>query len=374
MEKIKKIVIIGGHPTPAIALIDLLEQKKEIEIHFFGRVRSTEGDRAESLEYKLLSDRKSVIFHPITTGRLQRSFTKYTIPSLLKIPLGFFQSLYLLIKVRPKLVVAFGGYLSVPVVICAAILRIPIIIHEQTSVPGLSMKITSKFARKIFISFRSSQDLFNKTRTFFSGNLIRQELLRPQIPEKSLLTFLNKKLPLIYMTGGGQGSKLINDFITNNFDELCKLPYKYVIQTGSLQNSTSLTSLSEKIKSSPLGDKFFISDHFETKDVAAIYYKKPIVFGRSGANTVTEIFHFKLPAIFIPLGIAAGSEQLQNAQLFSNAGLAVTIGGNELNLNTFGKALKYLKDNFRPENFKNISSEIKVDTKNVLAGAVLESL
>lgn len=366
MEEIKKIVIVGGHPTPAIALIDLLEKEKNIEIHFFGRFHSTEGDKAQSLEYKLLSKRKSVIFHTLSTGRLQRSFTRYTIPSLLKIPFGFFQSLSLLIKIKPKFVVAFGGYLSVPVVISAAILKIPVFVHEQTSVPGLSIKITSKLAKKIFVSFRSSQGFFKKSKTIYSGNLVRRELLSPQLAEENLQIFLNKQLPLVYVTGGGQGSRLINDFITNNFDNLCKLPYKYVVQTGGLQNSKSLTQLLEKIKNSKQSDKFFASDHFASKDISAIYYKAPIIFGRSGANTVTEAYHFQLPAIFVPLDISAGSEQLQNARLFSNANLAVTISADKLSLASFQEALLFLKNNFKIEYYKNISTELKVDTEGVL--------
>jgi len=374
MEEIKKIVIVGGHPTPAIALIDLLEKEKNIETHFIGRVHSTEGDKAQSLEYKLLSKRKSVIFHNLSTGRLQRSFTIHTIPSLLKIPLGFVQALSLLIKINPKFVIAFGGYMSVPVVVSAGLLRIPVFVHEQTSVPGLSIKITSKFAQKIFVSFRSSVDLFNKSKTVFSGNLIRQDLLRPQVAENKLQVFLTKQFPLIYVTGGGQGSRLINDFIANNFDNLCKLPYKYVVQTGGLQNSKSLTQLLEKIKNSKQSDKFFASDHFTSKDISAIYYKTPIIFGRSGANTVTEAYHFQLPAIFVPLDISAGSEQLQNARLFSNANLGVIIPADKLSLSTFKEALLSLKNNFKKENFKNISNEIKVDIEGVLVSELKRSI
>ncbi len=372
MEKIKKIVIIGGHPTPAIALIDNLEKEKNIEIYFFGRKKSTEGDSAHSLEYKLLSKRKSIKFYTITSGRLQRKFTKYTITSLLKIPFGFLQSLFYLIKIKPRLVVGFGGYLSVPVVIGSYLLKIPIFVHEQTSIPGLSTKITGKLAKKIFVSFNSSSKFFNSKKVIFSGNLLRNEIIKPNVLlDSDFKKFIDLDGPLIYVTGGGQGSKLINDFVANNFDELIKMPYRFIIQTGSLNNAQSYSDLSLKNSNiNNLRQKIFITEHFSTNEVGAILRKKPIIFGRSGANTITEIVYHQIPSILIPLDIAAGSEQLQNARLLSNKNLATIIRSKDLTFTSFSNALKSLLKSFDPKSFDQLSGEIKIDLDNQLAKQV----
>ena len=373
MEKIKKIVLIGGHPTPAIALIDLLEAEGSFEIHFFGRMHSTEGDKAQSLEYKLLRSRQKVIFHPITTGRLQRKFTRYTIISLIKIPVGLFQSIYLLAKIRPRIVIGFGGYLSVPVVIAAAIFKVPIFIHEQTSIPGLSIKITSKFAKKIFVSFKSSAVWFDQAKTIFSGNLIRKELLiSRKINNQKLKEFLKHESSLIYVTGGGQGSKILNDFIIKNLSSLKKLNYHFIIQTGELQNSLAQKHLSGLIESNnELSNKFLVQPHFSSQEISAIMQSSPIIFGRSGANTVTEILFFKLPAIFVPLDIAAGSEQFQNAKLFSKNNVGEIIFAKDLDIKNFCSALNTLEKKFNKSNFKNLESELKIDSENILFKEIL---
>lgn len=372
MEKIKKIVIIGGHPTPAIALIDNLEKEKNIKIYFFGRKKSTEGDSAHSLEYKLLSKRKSINFYSITSGRLQRKFTPYTIPSLLKIPFGFFQSLFYLIKIKPSLVVGFGGYLSVPVVISSYILRIPIFVHEQTSIPGLSTKITGKFAKKIFISFNSSSKFFDTQKVIFSGNLLRSEIIKPSsLADSELKKFLENKEPLIYVTGGGQGSKLINDFMFTNFDELVKMPYRFIIQTGSLNNAKSYSDLKFKTSSQAnLAQKLLIVEHLSTGEVGAILNKKPVIFGRSGANTITEIVYHQIPSILVPLDIAAGSEQLQNAQLLTDKNLAKIIKSKDLTFTFFSNSLNALLKSFDTKSFKQLNEEIKIDLDNQLAKQV----
>lgn len=377
MEKVKKVVIIGGHATPAIALIDDLEKKSNLRIYFFGRRHSTEGDNADSMEYKFLADRKNVSFVQITSGRLQRSFTIHTIPSLTKIPVGFFQSFFHLVRIKPNVVVGFGGYLSVPIIISAAILRIPIFIHEQTSIPGLSIKITAKFASKVFISFKRSQKYFDSKKTIFSGNLLRKEILSPaSVCDPELKNFLSRKhTQIIYVTGGGQGSRMLNNFIIDNLEKLFTTRFSFIIQTGSLDNQQSFNLLSEKISRHPdKANRFFVRQHFTSQQVAGIFQKKPIVFGRSGANTVCEIVFFKLKAIFVPLDIAAGSEQMVNAKLLANSDLARIIPASALNVDSFLDSLNSLNALDPKSSGDQINEEIRIDTDGILSRAVISTI
>ena len=120
-------------------------------------------------------------FYAINTARLQRKFTKHTVPSLIKFPLGFIQSLKILRKIKPEVVLGFGGYISLPVVLAAAFLKIPIVIHEQTLEAGFANKIEAKFARKICISWQSSEKYFPKEKTVLTGNPLRQVILNSKI-------------------------------------------------------------------------------------------------------------------------------------------------------------------------------------------------
>src|SRR3990167_6307734 len=143
-----KIVIACGHLTPALSVIE--ELPKEAEVIYIGRKYALEGDKAVSLEYETIK-KKEIPFIAVKTGRIQRKLTKHTIPSLLKIPYGLIQSIAVLQKIKPDVVIGFGGYVSFPVLLSARILKIPIVIHEQTLEAGITNKLISRFADKVCI-------------------------------------------------------------------------------------------------------------------------------------------------------------------------------------------------------------------------------
>ncbi len=160
----KKIVICGGHLSPALALIGQLQKEKDLEIIFFGRKFATEGSANTSAEFKEINS-QNLKFVNITAGRLSRKLTIPALISYLKIPLGFIQSFFNLLILRPKLIVSFGGYISPPVVFCGWLLGIDSICHEQPVVPGLANKINSLFVRKIFVSWPDTAKYFPENKT-----------------------------------------------------------------------------------------------------------------------------------------------------------------------------------------------------------------
>src|SRR3989338_2410204 len=173
----KKIVICGGHLTPALAFIEQFENDKNCQILFFGRKYATEGSESLSAEYRIISEKK-IKFYTITTGRFQRKFTRYTLLSILKIPLGFIESFIFLLFQRPNLIISFGSYLSVPVVFCGWLLGIDIIAHEQSKVAGLATKINSIFAKKLFLSWSQTLNYFQEEKCQVIGNLLRKSLFK----------------------------------------------------------------------------------------------------------------------------------------------------------------------------------------------------
>lgn len=317
----KKIVITGGHLTPALALIEQLENDKQYEIIFFGRQFSTEGSKVESTEYRQIKNR-GIKFYKITAGRLQRKFTKYTAPSILKIPVGFVQSLFYLLVIRPKIVISFGSYLSCPVVISAWFLGIPTIVHEQTVRPGLANKINSIFATEIFTAWRQSAQYFNG-HVEVIGNPIRKSLFKKQIADKKIRDFVNKSGKLIYITGGSLGSHAINRVVESALPKLKN--YKIIHQLGTTnhQNDLEKAKKLESVNYLPVA-------HVEDGDIAGVLKSASIIVARSGANTVYEIAALALVAIFIPLPIAGANEQYQNAKILEKAGSAEIIEQNDL--------------------------------------------
>ncbi|TSC54300.1 MAG: UDP-N-acetylglucosamine--N-acetylmuramyl-(pentapeptide) pyrophosphoryl-undecaprenol N-acetylglucosamine transferase [Microgenomates group bacterium LiPW_16] len=203
--KTNKIVITGGHLTPALAAI--AELKKEgWEILFIGRKHALEGDPSLSVEYRVIKE-LGISFVPLTAGRFQRSFTRYTILSLLKVPLGFIQSLYWVARFKPNLILSFGGYLALPVALSGWILGIPILTHEQSVIPGLATKIIARFARRVCVSWPQTTEHFPKEKVVLTGNPIREEVLKKYQVSSIKYQVSNEDLPLIYITGGSLGCR-----------------------------------------------------------------------------------------------------------------------------------------------------------------------
>ncbi len=321
----KKIVLTGGHLAPALAVIEELKKEGGLKIYYFGRKYSLEGEKVLSAESKIIPS-MGIEFIPITTGRLQRKFTRYTVPSLLKVPLGFFQSLYYLLRIKPKLVCSFGGYISVPVVIASWLLGIPILTHEQTSVFGLASKINSFFASKIAVSFSESLRYFPKDKVVLTGNPIRPEVF--QIKKPSHFTLRPSCLPLIYITGGNQGSHVINMAVVEILPKLLK-HYRVIHQTGE-RDYPQITNYKLEI-AEKLRERYFISPFIDPHDIGWVLNKADLIISRAGANIVCEVAALGKPALFIPIPWVYQNEQEKNAQMLVKAGTAEILPQEKLN-------------------------------------------
>jgi UDP-N-acetylglucosamine--N-acetylmuramyl-(pentapeptide) pyrophosphoryl-undecaprenol N-acetylglucosamine transferase len=300
-----KILITGGHLSPALAVIDKL---KNDEVFYAGRKNVFEGDLGVSLEYEEITKR-GIPFFPVKTGRLQRKFTRYTIPSVTRIPFGLLQSIFILRKTKPDVILGFGGYIQIPVTLAANILKIPVVIHEQTLEAGMGNKLAHKFAKKVCISWESSKDFFPKEKTVLTGNPLRKEILN--VKEKT-----EKNRPLkIYITGGSGGSHFINTLVENNIKELKK--FSILHQTGDAREFKDFDRL-KKFESKNYKPVKFLNP----KESADAINSSDLVIGRSGINTVSELIYLKKPSFLIPLPFGQRNEQLKNAQFIKSLGIS----------------------------------------------------
>jgi UDP-N-acetylglucosamine--N-acetylmuramyl-(pentapeptide) pyrophosphoryl-undecaprenol N-acetylglucosamine transferase len=319
-----KIVLIGGHLSPALSVLEALP--KGTKTLFIGRKYALEGDNALSLEYRTITEMK-VPFVGLNTGRLQRRITKYTFLSLLKLPFGIVKSFLTLIMFRPDVVVGFGGYVSIPVTFCAYLLRIPVVIHEQTMGAGLANRIVSRFAKKICISWDSSRKYFPSGKVVLTGNPIRKFNIL-----ESKFRLFNNKLPTIYITGGSSGSHAINVLVEGIIWDLLK-KYNVIHQTGDAQEYNDFGRLEKNKQSLPedLRDNYILQKLIGPSEIGDILNISSLIVSRSGMNTVTELIHFEKPAILIPLPFPRNGEQLVNAKFLEKIGLAIVINQAETN-------------------------------------------
>ncbi len=309
-----KILITGGHVTPALAVIDeILSQKgASNSVVFVGRKYVNDREHEPSLEYQEVSKRK-ILFYDLKTGRLTRVISRSLIKSLFQIPQGFWQAKKIIKKERPDCIMTFGGYLGFPVGLAAWFDHIPLYLHEQTISPGLTNRILGRFAKKIFVSFAETVNFFPRDKTVVTGNPVRSQIF--QVLEKPISFVKNR--PVVYITGGSLGSHSINILI---FAIVPSLTKKYIVihQTGDVTEYADYEKALTVKKSLPedLASRYFVTKHFSDSQIGFIYNMADLVVGRSGANTFFELVDLNKPAIFIPLPWSAGREQQKHAAIF----------------------------------------------------------
>lgn len=308
-----KIVVTGGHIAPALAVIEALP--KNVEVVFVGRKFTFEGDSTASFEYREITKRGIPFFH-LQSGRLQRSITRHTIPSLFRLPNGVRQARTLLKEISPDVVLSFGGYVGLPMVTAAATLRIPSVIHEQTTRAGFANRFTARFAAKVCISFETSRTFFPEKKTVLTGNPLRKDILENKKSNTKSV------LPLIYITGGSGGSHAINLLVRAHLQELLAIS-SVIHQTGDAgdfkdyEQLVALRSTLPKI----LQDRYIVKKFLFSGEAASAMSSSDLVVGRSGINTVSELIYFEKPALCIPLPTGQRGEQEQNALLLTALGL-----------------------------------------------------
>lgn len=312
-----KIAICGGHLTPAMAAISELKNRKLNEIFYVGRSKTIEGDPTPSAESVVIPN-LGVKFYSIPAGRFQRRFTKYTIPSLARTPVGFAKAILILSQERPDVVISFGSYVALPTVIAAWVLGIPSITHEQTVKGGLANIIIARFVKKIAISWPDSVNFFPKEKCVLTGNPIRKEILAVKRKRTSR--------PVIFITGGNQGAHSINEIVLEIIGDLLD-KYEVFHQIGSAAKFKDFEMLNAKVSRLPvkLRNRYKASKWLNGNEVAKVYERTSLLVGRSGANTVSEVAALGIPALFIPLPWAGANEQEKNARMLEGLGAALVL-------------------------------------------------
>lgn len=320
----------GGHFAPALAVIEQLP--KDWEVLVVGRKHAFEGDDSLSLEYQT-AQKLGIPFVPITTGRLQRTFSPHTITSLLKVPVGLVQATKILKDFQPDVVLTFGGYIVVPVAIAAKMLRIPVVMHEQTLRAGLANKIVSKVADKICISWEYSARLFPAAKTVMTGNPLRKEFLEhtDKAPIRS-----NNKHPLIYITGGSGGAHGINVLVERSLEKLVEKNL-VIHQTGDAKEFGDYDRLRrlKSIMTPHLQKRYEVTKFVPSDQVVSMLLNADLVIARSGIGTVSELLYLGKPCMLIPLPHGQHNEQLLNAQFVQSTGLGEVVDQESLTPDTF---------------------------------------
>lgn len=303
----KRILLTGTHLTPALELIRQLQQDKKNnwQISYIGRESSSNKTKDISIESKIIPS-TGIKFYTIPCGKLDRRYLPNTLVGIPKTISGFFKTFKLIKTINPDIVVSFGGYVSVPVIIVSFLKKIKAITHEQTLTNSLTTKINSHFVTKIALSFNNKNQITQlpKNKVVVTGNLLRQELFEKQKKPKLFANKLLTNKLIIYITAGNQGSHHLNLTIKKIIPRL--KDYIIIHQTGK-------NDLSYFKKISQKTPNYFVSDYFNTQDFSWIINHSNLIISRSGANTSQEIVALNKKSILIPLPKSQQNEQYLNA-------------------------------------------------------------
>ncbi len=302
----------GGHVVPALTLISKLKEDN-FNIVYFGSY--------SGIESKLTSG-KVDSYIGISTGKIRRYLSFENVVDIFKVVIGLIQSLWKIffIKKGPVVIFSMGGFVSVPVVIAGKICGAKIFIHEQTTRVGLANKVASKFADKVFVSFEDSLKFFPKSKVELSGYPVRDVFLTNELEYKTYLgiNLKEQEKPILFVTGGGNGSKLLNDkikssldFLTREFNIIHQVGAAYIDEYKALQTS-----------------EYKVTD-FVGDEMPDLFKAADIIISRSGAGTVAELMALKKASIFIPLKIAQKNEQYHNAMVAKASLSSMVIEENE---------------------------------------------
>ncbi len=287
----------GGHLFPALAVAEGIRKRDpDSEILFVGAGRRIDK---QVLAEKGFS-RKIIRFSGIKG--LGMSGFLHAASRLLP---AIAESLFIIRRFRPDLVFGVGGYVTGPVLTAAKILRIPICIHEQNSVPGLANRLAGKLADRICISLPCNPS-FSKQKTLLTGNPVREEILDAALKKK----IGSRDYITILVLGGSQGARRVNDLVLAAMKILGeqKPEIRIIHQTGitdeeKIRTGYALNGIPAEVAS------FF-------NDMAGLYKRADLVISRAGATTLAELAVMGLPALLIPYPYAADDHQTINAEYY----------------------------------------------------------
>ncbi|MEV0594916.1 UDP-N-acetylglucosamine--N-acetylmuramyl-(pentapeptide) pyrophosphoryl-undecaprenol N-acetylglucosamine transferase [Nonomuraea cavernae] len=305
----------GGHTYPALTTLSAIQRRQVAhDVLWVGT--------AGGLEARITTEH-GIPFKAITTGKLRRRPNLRelgtNLADVFRIPVGVIQAVVHAARYLPDVVLSTGGYVAVPIGVAAKLIRRPLVMHEQTTVVGLANRMLARLATRIALSHESSLEYLPasaRDKAVVTGNPIRPELLHGSQAAAYDLFGLTFEVPLIYVTGGAQGSKQINTLIAEILPGL--LPHAQVVH----QCGPAWIEQMRAIQLPPeLADRYHPVPYVGA-ELADLYAAADVVIARSGAGTVSELTAVGRPSVLIPLIPTGGDEQRKNAAYLVSAGAA----------------------------------------------------
>ncbi|HHX87839.1 MAG TPA: undecaprenyldiphospho-muramoylpentapeptide beta-N-acetylglucosaminyltransferase, partial [Firmicutes bacterium] len=320
----------GGHIYPALALArHVLACEPESEVLFIGT--------ADGLESKIIPA-EGFFLETISARGYPRRLTKL-VPVIKESISGTFQVRKIIKDFKPQVVVGTGGYVSAPVVLAAAINRVPAVIHEQNAIPGMANRYLAPLASRICLSFESSRIYFRSSKkTVVTGNPRSSEAASYSKAQGRKRFNLHPDHPVVVAFGGSRGALKLNRVITEYLSSGWWLPNVQLIYVAG---EIYYRQVKEQLSVLPPNISLFPY----LQEMPAALAAADLVITRSGATTLAEITALGIPAILVPSPNVVDNHQHYNARVMADCGAAILIEERELTAYRLRKELSSLLSN-----------------------------
>lgn len=355
----------GGHFYPLVAIAEAIRDidktnNENSELFYLG---------PEAYNQSVL-DSLDIKYSYIPAGKQRVYFSFLNILDKFKILAGVVVSFFKLLSLYPDVVMSKGSYTSVPVVIAAKLLRIPVVIHESDVVAGRANLFASKFARYIGVAHAEAVSQFGGRDVAHIGMPIRKAFFtRLSDPYETL--GIRKDKPVILVTGGSSGATRLNNFIISSLPRL--LPKYTVIHQVGVANVREVSDTASALfVDRDILKNYFVFGHLDQEQFVAALQSASIVITRAGSTALFEIAESAKPAIVVPIPEDISRDQRSNAYAYASATGAVVLEEHNLSDDLLVAEIdKIMQD---PELYKQMSEGTKALTGDNAAYTLAEAL
>lgn len=366
----------GGHIFPLISVYEELKNiavQNNLDFEFFYM-----GPKDN---WSQILIENGIKMNYINGGKWRRYFSFLNFLDFFRVLFSFMQSLFKMFFIMPDVIFSKGGPGALPVVFAGWFYRIPVVIHDSDSYPGLTNLLSARFAKKILLAFDDAKIFFPPFKTIIVGNPIRFKIISQKIDQKIAKQNLNfnSDLPLILVIGGSQGAQKINELMLLSIKDL--LPITQILhQTGEsnfiefekllrvdLLDLPFNTEIKARYKAVPFLDENNLGIAFLAAD---------LIVSRAGSGSIFEIAYFGKPSIIIPITESANDHQRKNAYAYSKNGAAIVIEEENLFPKIFFDQVKLILEN--KEIYQKMSEAAldfsKKDSAKIIAEEIIKLL
>lgn len=354
----------GGHFYPAVAIAERLKARygEDVDILFVGAYGKMEMEKVPPLGWNIIG---------LHIAGLQRRLTMKNLILPFKVIGSYIKSTRIIKRFKPNVAIGFGGYVTLPIIRCAAQNGVPTMIWEGNSYPGMANRSLAKGAKKIFVPHDDMGGYFEAEKMIITGSPLRGGLCRDESKREEAYSYfgIDRAKPTLFVTGGSLGTSVLNNALLGALDELVKEDKINLIwQSGSAHDARV-----QEVICGRKPDNFWVAPFINRMDLA--YNVADLVVARSGASTLSELALIGRAAILVPSSAVPDDHQTKNAMTFVRGGAAHIITDAEAKTKLIPLAMSLLADKERLEELeRNVTKFAQPNSADIIVDQLAKYL